>query len=66
MEGPGELIRRAAKREGRMARLPREQTAQAPVQEENFPPPPPPVSRHGSYTALMRSHDRVHTRHIKG
>lgn len=25
-----------------------------------------PASSHASYTALMRSHDRVHTRHIAG
>lgn len=65
MEGPGELIRRAAKREGRRAHPLREQKMEAPPQEESLPTPPP-VSRHGSYTALMRSHDRVHTRHIKG
>lgn len=29
-------------------------------------PPQPPAPRHGGYTALMRSHDRVHTRHIAG
>ena len=63
MEGPGELIRRAANRPGRMAHPPGERRENAPLQEESLPVPQP-ISRHGSYTALMRSHDRVHTRHI--
>ncbi len=65
MDRPGELIRRATGRmKGILRReLPRSEEAAPP--QENLPPPVP-VSRHGSYTALMRSHDRVHTRHIPG
>ena len=59
MENPGEMLRRA--REGGK-RILKKQDHQFPVQEAL--PMPPPVSRHGSYTALMRSHDRVHTRHV--
>ena len=66
MDRPGELIRRATQKQGRIS-MPRAARREARgIQEEILPPMPPPVSRHGSYTALMRSHDRVHTRHIKG
>lgn len=70
MEGPGEMIDRAISRK-KMGRLPggarRQAAAEAmegaqSVQEAQ--PAPKPISRHASYSALMRSHDRVHTRHI--
>lgn len=64
METPASLVHRAA-----LSR--RQGTLPPPAQT---PPPrqavqaPAPVSRqksgHASYTALMRSHDRVSTRHI--
>lgn len=62
MEGPGGMIDRAVRRK-KMGRLPgggmrgREPAAE-------LQPAPKPISRHASYSALMRSHDRVHTRHI--
>lgn len=65
MDGPGKLIQRAARRARSM---PVEKQAHAGELGERTAEslPPPPVSRHGSYTALMRSHDRVHTRHLAG
>lgn len=62
MENPGTLIRRA--------RLSRGLRPRAIVDREQENPKPSAVPRyatgHASYTALMRSHDRVHTRHITG
>ena len=58
MEGPGELIRRARERK---------EAKRMPEQQPRMPEPPqlPPfVPRHSSYSALMRSHDRVNTRHL--
>ena len=66
MDRPGELIRRASSREGRIPRQTHRQRDESMCREEELPPAPRPVSRHSSYTALMRSHDRVHTRHIDG
>ena len=64
MDGPGKLIRKAVQR---AHSIPVEKPAHAQEQwEQAAEYPPPPVSRHGSYTALMRSHDRVHTRHLSG
>lgn len=61
MENPGDLIRRArANRQRRAIYIAPPQAA------ENAPRPPQPPLRRGSYTALMRSHDRVHTRHLGG
>lgn len=62
MENPGELIRRA--REKRKY-IHREAERESPPEEEKLPPMPPPLFRHSNYTALMRSHDRVHTRHVQ-
>jgi len=63
MENPASLVQRAA--------LNRRQKAAAPTflparEEPQAGKPPVPVhtSSHASYTALMRSHDRVATRHI--
>lgn len=63
MDRPGELIRRASIRPGWMPHQPPQEKDEELIFEENLPAPQP-VSRHASYTALMRSHDRVHTRHI--
>ena len=68
MDRPSELIRRASRRE----RIPLSMKEggsgeRVRCEEESWENlPPQPISRHGSYSALMRSHDRVHTRHIKG
>lgn len=60
MENPGDLLRRAQRsRRFRIASKPsveQEKTEAAPVHR----------SSHASYTALMRSHDRMRTRHITG
>ena len=65
MDGPGEMIHRAALRRkagrlpGSAGRLAAEEGGQ-----EGRQAAPRPISRHASYSALMRSHDRVHTQHI--
>ena len=68
MERPSELIRRASRRESVLPAMKEGRGGERERREEegweNLPPPQP-VSRHDSYSALMRSHDRVHTRHIK-
>ena len=56
MEGPGSLIRRAKR--SRM-----QKGSWQPVQT---PRRVPIKSGHGEYSALMRSHDRVSSRHIRG
>lgn len=64
MENPASMVRRAA-----LSRRRRNLPA-APVPASAQPPQPSPpaaprhTSSHASYTALMRSHDRVSTRHI--
>jgi len=66
MDNPGELIRRAGKKR-KLSPPPEAGTQPTPVQEaapRALELRPVPLSRHGSYTALMRSHDRVATRHI--
>lgn len=64
MENPGALLRRAEQNRRLKAVLPR---PEMPAQEaERMAPAPRHVSSHASYTALMRSHDRMHTRHIAG
>lgn len=62
MEGPEELIRKASERRRNAAYRPAAAREETSGQEAG--PPPAPVSRHSSYTALMRSHDRMRTRHI--
>ena len=59
MEKPADLIRRAAMKRRLMHRREQQDEPQ-PLQDA----PPQPISRHASYTALMRSHDRMGTRHI--
>lgn len=59
MENPASLLRRAAQfRQHRFARQKSEEPRQS------IPVPPRHTSSHASYTALMRSHDRISTRHI--
>ena len=60
MENPGELLRRARNRVRRKAVPERREAAESVQSAPQF------VSRHASYSALMRSHDRVHTRHLQG
>ena len=58
MESAGELIRRARERKEVKSR---------PEAQPHAPEPPqlPPfVPKNSSYSALMRSHDRVNTRHL--
>lgn len=60
METPARLVRRAALNK-------RQRAAVQPPPQPLQPPPqssPRHTSSHASYTALMRSHDRVSTRHI--
>ncbi|MBQ8507333.1 MAG: hypothetical protein IJ466_07900 [Clostridia bacterium] len=60
MENPGQMLYRA-----RQARR-RKPAPQAAYREEAAARPAPQfVPRHSSYSALMRSHDRVNTRHIQ-
>ena len=65
MENPERLIRRAAQK-SRLMRPQQETQERTQEAQEDILPAPPPPTRHGTYTALMRSHDRVHTRHIPG
>lgn len=62
MENPACLLRRA-ERSRRQKNMPA-----PPAEMERMPEKPPAApkhtSSHASYTALMRSHDRVATRHI--
>lgn len=56
MEKPSELIRRARANQNR-------KTSPEPRMESLRQPVP---LRHGAYSELMRSHDRVATRHVAG
>lgn len=64
MENPGTLLRRAQlSRRFRIANKPsteQEKTEKTQMSE------PVHRSNHAGYTALMRSHDRMRTRHISG
>jgi len=62
MERNGELLLRAR----RMRQLRRQSGGQAQQRGEGEARPPAHVSHHASYTALMRSHDRVRSRHTGG
>ncbi len=65
MNYPAELIRRA--RESRRQPHPPAQEESHPAAELREPQPAATwQARHGVYDQLMRSHDRVHTRHIGG
>lgn len=67
MENPGEIMRRALERR-RAARptpaLRPDRAEPAEPQQQAQPAEPRHRSSHASYTALMRSHDRMRTRHI--
>lgn len=61
MERVGEVLTRAnesSKR--RVARL------SAAAQAVPSKAPMEPMQHHGAYTALMRSHDRIHNKHLSG
>ena len=60
MENPGEMLKRARQNQGRRAAVPE--------REKELPRRAAAVlkSGHSGYTALMRSHDRMRTRHIGG
>lgn len=69
MYGPGEMMRRALYSRRLYAAAPGQQNAPPRAEAAN------PVnihsqlrypSGHANYSALMRSHDRVHTRHLEG
>lgn len=63
MENPAAILRRAGEqRRFRGLAAP----PQPPVPAEKPPAAPAHRSSHASYTALMRSHDRMRTRHIAG
>ena len=64
MENPGVLLNRA--REFRHFRGISEPPAQQHAEGDVQRPAPVHQSSHASYTALMRSHDRMRTRHIAG
>ena len=59
MATPRELTRRAAQNRARMK--PREPAVSAPQPAQSAQPRP---FGHANYSALMRSHDRLRTRHI--
>ena len=62
MDGPRELLRRAANNRRRASAAP-----EAGVLAAAEPVAPPRMAMHeghATYTALMRSHDRLRTRHL--
>ncbi len=69
MPGPGELMRRAMYSRRQYAAVSAHATPQTPVRPTNVDDARP-VERyhtgHANYSALMRSHDRIHTRHLRG
>lgn len=64
MAYPWELIRRA--QAGRRQTRPVAPQERQPAEERTPSASKTWQSRHGTYDRLMRSHDRVHTRHIGG
>ena len=67
MENPGEMMRRAAQNRRRAApcspaSVPQTEAPSTPQK----PRPSPQKNSHANYSALMRSHDRVHTCHLGG
>ena len=62
MSNPTAVLRHARENRRRQGVQP------VPIRDEGTAPTqnPPHRSSHASYSALMRSHDRVHTRHISG
>ena len=65
MAYPTELIRRARENR-RMKRPPAPREAAEDGPERTISERAPWQSRHGSYDRLMRSHDRMHSRHLDG
>lgn len=67
MENPGEMLRRAAENRRRVAPCVQEAAPQTEAPPEAVHPlPNPRRTSHVHYSALMRSHDRVHTCHLEG
>lgn len=62
MDGPRELLRRAARSRGGAPAAERAQAANERVRTAGERARPEP--HRGSYAALMRSHDRVRARHL--
>ena len=62
MENNAELLRRARRKRQLRRQADNEQARPEPVESHA----PAHVSRHASYTALMRSHDRMRSRHTGG
>lgn len=62
MENPGRLVRRAKLSRQEAGRRKESALPGTGAQTSG----PKPVSSHANYAALMRSHDRVHTRHVQG
>ncbi len=65
MAYPWELIRRAQANRRQPRPLVRQENHTVAEQRE-LPVPETWQTRHGAYDRLMRSHDRVHTRHLGG
>ena len=65
MAFPTELIRRARENR-RMKRPPAPREAAGEGAERTNAERAPWQNRHGSYDQLMRSHDRMHSRHLDG
>lgn len=61
MDKPSDLIRRA--RQSRRLRYTHTTKADADAPKPVVPTADP-AARHGVYSQLMRSHDRMHTRHL--
>lgn len=63
MENPGSILQRARRnRSYKLIGVPSETRFEASIKTVR----PTNSSAHADYTALMRSHDRVRTRHIRG
>lgn len=66
MEGPGKLIRRAARNRRQTVLSAVAQNSDMGTEGSGRQPSARYPTGHANYSALMRSHDRVHTRHLKG
>ena len=65
MAYPTELIRRARENRRMQRPIARREAPEDGAERAN-PERAPWQSRHGSYDQLMRSHDRMHSRHLDG
>lgn len=64
MENPAKLVSKARQNRRRKANLSAQPAA--PAQHEAKRAPVPLPDGHANYSALMRSHDRMNSRHISG